>query len=221
MPQADFTLLLLPQRSAAVAGAQPPACCPACRHSHANISHLCTNHAHTQVWHIGGGSGGGGFNPNCTNGTTPPLPPPPPSRYTQQVSYPVYDTDTNEVLGFRSTTQCLIANGSYPCWRQPPSNWSVCALTVGSCEDPTAWWSVENGGLVSFNYSGAAINIDCDQCGEGRVAKMFSAGTSGLHFNASSGQIQVTSCPANATFPGMCLTNGIVSGEGSLSGGDR
>lgn len=147
------------------------------------------------VWHIGNGGGGGGYDSSCTNGTTPPPPPPPPVKLTQA-----------------GGSVCLISNGTWPCFTEM-GKWHVCSLTVGSCDDPTALWSLESNGFVSHAVPSAAINIDCDQCTTGRVAKLFDAGASGLTFNSSTGQIQFNDCP------GMCLTNGAATGAQPPCGG--
>jgi hypothetical protein len=148
------------------------------------------------VWHIGGGGGGGGFDSSCTNGTTPPAPPPPPVKLT-------------------NGGRCLTANGTWPCWAGGPNKtpWHACPLTAGDCADPTAEWSLESSGFVSHAVPSAGINIDCNACKAGTVAKMFDAGASGLAFNGTTGQIEVTGCP------GWCLTNGVSPGANAPCGG--
>lgn len=136
------------------------------------------------VWHIGCGTGGAGYNYNCTNGTTPLPPPPPPAKLVNQ-------------------GQCLISNGTFPCWNGGGGDFRVCPLVLGDCDDPSAAWQVGSDGTWSSNVYSGSINVDCNACVSGTVAKLFgsSAGTR-LHFNASTGQIEDVGCP------GMCLSTG-------------
>ena len=151
------------------------------------------------VWHIGNGLGGGGFNPNCTNGTTPPPPPPPPVK-------------------IMNNNQCLVTNGTYPCFLSP-QKWDICSLIIGDCKDPSALWSIQNNNINSATYSGASVNIDCNSCNASTVAKLFSAGASGITFNKTTGQLVVDSC-ANNPVP-MCLSNGIIDGAQAPCGDDN
>ena len=154
------------------------------------------------IWHIGDGGSSGSFNANCTNGTTPPPPPPPPVRF--------------QISG-GGGGGCLVANGTWPCWTSPDPHqaWSACPLIVGDCASPTALWSVEGESFVSNLGPTLSVNVDCDHCSTGAGAKLFSAGASGLVYNASASRIQVAGCSST----NGCLSNGAPGAVAPCGGG--
>lgn len=122
---------------------------------------------------------------------TPPPPPPPPVRLVNGKGL------------------CLVPSGPFPCWNAS-AGFSVCPLVAGSCGANDSLWHVDatSATITSALYAPAPINVDCDSCHEGSVAKLISSGAFGLVMNVTAGQIRLTAC---ASTP-MCLTTGMSSG---------
>lgn len=156
------------------------------------------------VWHIGNGLQQGGYDYQCTNGTTPPPPPPPPVKF------------------INPNGQCLTTSGPYPCYEQS-QGWELCPLiaSTSNCNNASysPLWSYEDSSakLLSNFSTGAAVNIDCNSCDTGTVAKLFSDGASGLKYNKTSKQFIVTGCGTNPN--SMCLSTGLVGGANKPCGG--
>lgn len=151
------------------------------------------------MWHIGCGNEQGNFVTGCTNGTTPPPPPPPPVRF------------------INAAGACLVPSGPYPCWTGGYGNGSVCPVVAGSCSDNSSLWGLDGGILTSHEYYPAAINVDCNKCTPGRVAKLYSLGGSSLAYNATSKQIAFTSSGCST----MCLTAGAGGAQPPCGGGEE
>ena len=129
-----------------------------------------------------------GMDPEADCGPQLPPPPPPP-------------TPANPKQG----GLCLIANSSnFPC----AGGWAdSCPVTLGSCSDPTAsWvWAAVAGGRTLQNAApgrgaGAVVNIDCDDCAVGTLAKISSRADYAQPLAMNGGTLQAASCP------GMCLS---------------
>lgn len=142
------------------------------------------------VWHIGCGDNTTHRMGNCSGGVSPPLPPPPAVR-------------------LRVGGACMMPlNGTFPAWQSPFGGLSPLAL--GPCASAAAEWRLTGDARVTSVAWPADLNIDCDACTAGSVAKLMgqradSAGkaTGGLVFSpASGGQLQIAGCG------GMCLSNG-------------
>ena len=125
---------------------------------------------------------------------TPPPPPPPPTR-----------------LIVTSTGACLATSGAFPCWTASDQSYSLCPLILAlDCATAvgTLWRVDADAALItsaSEGSDGAPINIDCDACAAGAVAKLISSGPSPLVFDEAHAQIRVSSCKVAG---GMCLTTG-------------
>ena len=143
------------------------------------------------IWHIGCGDNTTHRVGNCSGGVTPPIPPPPPVR-------------------LRNGGACVAPlNGTFPAWQSPFGGLSPLAL--GPCAGAAAEWSLAGDSRVtSAAWPAAALNIDCDACTAGAVAKMLAdtgaaarGATGGLVFSpAGGGSLQIVGCA------GMCLSNG-------------
>lgn len=101
-------------------------------------------------------------------------------------------------------SQCLVTNSSFPC---PTGRAQSCPLFLGSCSDPTAvWLQPANGPLINGDSSiSACVNLDCDNCAPGTVAKALECSASPgntFTFSASAGTLAFDQCS------GMCLDNG-------------
>ena len=87
---------------------------------------------------------------------------------------------------------------------------SLCpVVATENCHAATSQWNMfQSGSWATANASSQVINVDCDSCTIGTHAKLISGThySSALSWDAEEKQIQVVSCP------GMCLTNGQVSG---------
>jgi hypothetical protein len=103
---------------------------------------------------------------------------------------------------------CLTTNSTFPC----AGGWAnTCPIFLGSCEDPHSIWEEQSGGTIaSVAFPGNCINLDCNDCTAGTVAKIGSCATmpSLVAYTSGSGPglLQYT-CPA-AGSTGMCLNNG-------------
>ena len=117
---------------------------------------------------------------------TPPPPPPPP------------------VYLVNNQNECMTTTEPFPCYNA--GGFSICPLIVNStCDNTTKLsnqWILNNGIITDINNY--PINIDCDSCKSGSIAKLITSGGSGLIYNSTTNQIFVTSC----TNPPMCLTTG-------------
>ena len=151
----------------------------------------------TLVWHIGCGNEQGTFVTGCTNGTTPPPPPPPPVRFVN------------------ADGACLVPSGPYPCWTGGYGNGSVCPVVAGSCAGNESLWGLQGGTLSSAMYYPAAVNVDCNTCVPGRVAKLYSLGGSSIEYNATSQQLEFTAGGCTT----MCLTAGASGAQPPCGGG--
>lgn len=162
-----------------------------------------------QVWHIGCGDNSTKLMANCSGGVSP-LPPPPPA------------------VRFSNNGACMApAGGVFPAWTSPFGGLSPLALVRGDvCATKASEWRVAADGHVSSAaWPEALINIDCDVCAEGAVAKLLGSAatllgsaatllgsaagaadpksTGGLNYTAEGGGLlQVLGCP------GMCLSSG-------------
>ena len=102
--------------------------------------------------------------------------------------------------------QCLVVNAStgFPC----AGGWSdSCPVILGSCSDPTsnwAWAGIAGDERTLSNtspgYAGSVLNIDCDSCTAGTLAKVSSNRGYASAVVFSGGQLQAQACP------GMCLS---------------
>jgi hypothetical protein len=146
------------------------------------------------VWHIGCGDNSTTRMGNCSGGVSPQPPPPPPVR-------------------LHNGGACMEPlNGSFPAWKSPFGGLSP--LVLGSCSSAASQWRLAGDSLVTSAEWDADLNIDCDACSEGAVAKLLgrSGGgtdnvvgkaTGGLAFSPDNGgQLQVVGCTS------MCLSNG-------------
>jgi len=103
--------------------------------------------------------------------------------------------------------RCLITNGTgFPC---PGGHADSCPLTLGSCDDPTAVWVESPAGTLTNADPAlsACINLDCDECAVGTVAKALSCASSPgnqFSFNNNTGTLSFQLCGAGA----MCLNDG-------------
>lgn len=130
---------------------------------------------------------------------TPPPPPPPPVRL---------------VNGHGN---CLVPSGPFPCWNAS-AGFSVCPLVVGACTGDDSLWTVDAaaGTITSALYAPAPIDVDCDSCSEGSVAKLISSGAAVLIFDAQAAQIKIPACASSTP---KCLTTGVAAGATPPCGG--
>jgi len=142
------------------------------------------------IWHIGCGDNTTHRMGNCSGGVSPP-PPPPPS------------------VSLRVGDACMVPlNSTFPQWESPFGGMSP--LSLGPCMGAAAQWRLTGDTRVTSAAWLASLNIDCDSCTAGSVAKLMAqrtdgAGkaTGGLAFSSvGGGQLQVAGCA------GMCLSNG-------------
>lgn len=145
------------------------------------------------IWHIGCGDNTTHRMGNCSGGVSPQPPPPPPVR-------------------LHNGCGCMAPlNGTFPAWQSPFGGLSP--LVLGPCSGAASQWRLTGDALVSSAEWPADLNIDCDACAVGAVAKLLGArgskggavgkATGGLVFSpANGGQLQVVGCA------GMCLSNG-------------
>lgn len=153
----------------------------------------------TLVWHIGCGNEQGNFVQGCTNGTTPPPPPPPPVRFVNDAG------------------ACLVPSGPFPCWSGGYLNGSICPVIAGSCSDNSSLWAYKDGTLSSSEYYPAAVNVDCNECEPGRVAKLYSLGGSSIVYNEKAQQLVFTGGGCGV----MCLTTGSTGAQPPCGGGSE
>ena len=148
------------------------------------------------IFHIGCGDGTPVRMKNCSGGVSPLPPPPPPTR-------------------FINGAGCLAPlGGVFPAWASPFGGLSPLALATGApCAGNASLWGVGAGGrLESAAWPGASLNVDCDSCAAGAVAKLLGDGgaagahagaTGGVNFtSAGGGLLQLVGCE------GMCLSAG-------------
>ena len=112
-------------------------------------------------------------------------------------------TPTPPLVHLTQGGACLVANASgFPC---AGGHGNSCPLTLGSCADPTSAWAFDGDLLKSLarGYENTAMNIDCDSCAVGALAKVADASFAReLSFDVATGTLQVSQCP------GMCLSGG-------------
>jgi hypothetical protein len=112
---------------------------------------------------------------------------------------------------------CLATAGAWPCWTAP-AGFSTCPLTAGPCASAPLWQLLSDGSLVTSAASGEPlpVNLDCDQCSAGTVAKLISSGASPLALLAGPQQLQSRACGSSSP---MCLTTGSAAGARKPCGG--
>lgn len=108
---------------------------------------------------------------------------------------------------YQSSGLCLSTNATaaYPC----PGGWgNSCPAFLADCTQPQSVWletptALVNEALQSLVGGDVGINIDCDRCEGGRVAKVTPvAGDNGVAPNFADGQFLVQGCA------GLCLDGG-------------
>lgn len=94
----------------------------------------------------------------------------------------------------------------------------MCPLVAGNCSGDDALWVIDAalGTLTSYLYGPAPLDIDCDSCNEGSVAKLISSGPFNVRLNAASGQLFLPSCASSTP---KCLTTGVLAGATPPCGG--
>ena len=89
------------------------------------------------------------------------------------------------------------------------------AIVAGSCAGNESLWGLQGGTLSSAMYYPAAVNVDCNECTPGRVAKLYSLGGSSIAYNATSQQLEFTAGGCTT----MCLTAGASGAQPPCGGG--
>jgi len=105
-------------------------------------------------------------------------------------------------LLYEPTGACLVSNvTSFPCWD------ISCPVWMGDCRDEGSLWTFEGGALSLFPAAvgPTVVNVDCNACEEGTLAKVLQGSGSPALFNLTdNGQLVYTNCAGAA----LCLNTG-------------
>ncbi len=105
------------------------------------------------------------------------------------------------VVQYRARGACLGTNSSFPC----PGGWAnSCPLFLVPCDAPEAGWLEHaDGSIESAVHTGNCLNLDCDGCTAGTLAKITACqDAAAVPFSNVTGTLAAAACA------GMCVDDG-------------